>query len=421
MSRQSAKGHREVALKRGVVVVGVTDILARLVVGAFLFGISSLLYGQTSDSGYVKRKVSDTDLQILFSYYSQDGDHSAVTGGEGTERLQVYAPDVNLVHALDESRRLYGSFGVDVVSSASTDNIDFNVSSASSLDARFHLSLGYGEKISGTGLDLVGKGLLSVESDYFSIGGDLRGSYTDRSQLNTFSLGLQGFYDDLRWGRLNPRTDYSPKELVYPAELRFREWYDTHNRTSINIGLNWTHVLNRRMVMSISPGITLQSGLLSTPFHRVYFSDAILPRVENLPDHRVKIPVGIGLNSFIGEEWVLRSSYRFYSDNFGIISHTGNLELPWKLRQSFTLTPFLRIYSQTAADFFRPFKEHTLDETFYSSDYDLSAFTSIKAGLGLRYYPFSSFLNEISMRYSYYWREDGLYAHILDTFFSYDL
>ncbi len=376
---------------------------------------------ESSDSGYAKKKIPETELQVLFSYYTQDGEHSAVTGGEGTENLQVYAPDIRLIHPLDESSRLYASLGVDVVSSASTDNIDFHVSSASSLDGRYHVSLGYGRSFPAAGLELTGKGLFSIESDYLSLGGDLAGSYTDPSQTNTYSISLQGFFDDLRWGRLNPRTKYGPASLVYPQELRYREWYDRHNRTSLNARFTWSRVLNRRMILNISPGITLQHGLLATPFHRVYFQEVFLPKVENLPESRVKIPLGIGLNSFIGGEWVLRSSYRFYWDDFGILSHTGEIEVPWKTNPSLTFTPFLRFYVQTAADFFRPRGEHTLDETFYTSDYDLSAFTSLKTGLGVRYYPFSSFLRELSIRYAYYRRDDGLFAHILSMYFSYDL
>ncbi|MCB0713715.1 MAG: DUF3570 domain-containing protein [Ignavibacteriae bacterium] len=394
-----------------------------------LFGgiLSLLLWGdswlpaQEIDSGYVKKQVSETDLEVLFSYYTQDGEHSAVTGGEGTEHLQVYTPDFRLTHAFDESHRFYASLGVDVISSASTDNIDFHVSSASSLDGRYHMSLGYGQKFPKVGLEVIGKGSVSIESDYFSLGGDLFGSYTDGSQTNTFSLQLQGFFDDLRWGRLNPSTKHSPTKLIYPEELRFREWYNLHDRQSFNASFTWSRVLNRRMILNINPGFSLQQGLLSTPFHRVYFEESFLPKVENLPEQRIKIPLGIGLNSFIGGEWIIRSSYRFYWDDFGILSHTGNIEAPWKVGQSFTLTPFIRFYTQTASDFFQPFGEHSPDEVFYTSDYDLSKFTSIKAGLGVRYYPFASFLKDLSIRYSYYHREDGLYAHILSTYFKYDL
>ena len=45
--------------------------------------------GQKADSIYVKKKLVKTDVQILLSYYTQNGSHSAVTGGNGTEKLHL--------------------------------------------------------------------------------------------------------------------------------------------------------------------------------------------------------------------------------------------------------------------------------------------------------------------------------------------
>jgi hypothetical protein len=64
----------------------------------------------------------------------------------------------------------------------------------------------------------------------------------------------------------------------------------------------------------------------------------------------------------------------------------------------------------------------TIDE-FYTSDYDLSKFTSIKAGLALRYAPFKRVgrritFNEVQLRYSYYRQSNGLYAHIISFAFK---
>ncbi len=49
--------------------------------------------------------------------------------------------------------------------------------------------------------------------------------------------------------------------------------------------------------------------------------------------------------------------------------------------------PFYRYHTQTAADYFAPFKAHSVNETLYTSDYDLSALISHKIGLGVRIAP----------------------------------
>ena len=39
------------------------------------------------ENTYQKKVLESTEVDILMSYYEQDGKHSSVTGGEGTEEL----------------------------------------------------------------------------------------------------------------------------------------------------------------------------------------------------------------------------------------------------------------------------------------------------------------------------------------------
>ncbi len=396
------------------------------VIAALIF-LPALAFAQGvgADTGYVKADVSETDIQAVFSYYTQDGNHSAVTGGEGTEDLQVYSADFSLQHSWDSIHAFSGGLGVDVISSASTDNIDFHVSSASSLDARVHLSLGYGRNFRNLGVEAGLKGSLSMESDYFSRGLDLWGTYSGKGKQFNASFRLQAYFDDLRWGRLSFAHPFKPVKLIYPEELRFKEWESEHNRTSINASLGFSHVINRRLVLGVFPGIAYQYGLLSTPFHRVYFQEFDSPRVEHLPDNRLKVPVGVQLNAFLGRHWILRPYYRFYWDDFGLTAHTANVEAVYKVSPYFSLTTFGRYYLQDGVEYFKPFKEHSSASEFYTSDYDLSDFYSLEFGLGFKYQPLggvfgSSSLQQIALRYGYYQREDGLYSHVLSTFFNFN-
>ena len=94
---------------------------------------------------------------------------------------------------------------------------------------------------------------------------------------------------------------------------------------------------------------------------RIYFGDTenffiedfqLADDVERLPDSRFKIPIGARLNYYLSDRFVLRSYYRFYTDNWGIRSHTVNLEVPVKLSDKFTLYPSYRYYTQTEANYF---------------------------------------------------------------------
>jgi len=371
---------------------------------------------RAGDTTYSKQRVSKTDVQVLFSYYTQQGNHSAVTGGEGTEALQVYAPDITITHQRDSLNTFRINTGVDVITSASTDKIDFVVSSASRVDARTHLSLGYSRLLKRSGIRAGIETGFSIESDYFSVPAGVSASHVNADGSREISASLQAYFDDLRWGRLDP-DHYSPEKLIYPEELRYKEWFDEYRRTSYNLDLSLYQVINERMQFAIFPGLVYQKGLLSTPFHRVYFTDKSL-QVERLPRERWKIPLGIQLNSFVGSRVVLRSYYRFYHDNFGVNAHTFQLEAPVKITPRLTLSPLARFYTQTAARYFRPYMAHELSESYFTSDYDLSSFNSYKAGLGARYVFLKPFLgnysfNEIALRYAFYKRSDGLSAHMI--------
>ncbi|HOX81406.1 MAG TPA: DUF3570 domain-containing protein [Chryseolinea sp.] len=388
-----------------------------VIIGLLAASLTSM--GQRLDSAYKKQVLSKTDVQVLFSFYTQDNDHSAVTGGIGTENLQVYSPQFFINHQRDSFNTVHIDGGVDIISSASTDNIDFVVSSASKVDARGHTNIGYSRLLHDKQNRVGGNLMYSIESDYTSRGAGLNWSKTSADQSRALSANAQVFFDDLRWGRFE---NGKPIKLIYPEELRTKEWFDSHQRNSFNFSFGLYQTLNKRMALGIYPGVSYQTGELATPFHRVYFTDDS-ERVENLPGSRMKIPLGIQLNSFIGSRWILRSYYRFYWDDFGIEAHTLAVESPIKATRVLTFTPFVRLYSQTKANYFKPYKLHDINQQFYTSDYDLSGFTSFKTGIGIRYAPFNAqhyiTFKEVELRYAYYKRSDGLQAHMITTYFSF--
>lgn len=384
-----------------------------------LLAASLAASGQRTDTTYLKKKVASTDVQVLFSYYTQDNNHSAITGGIGTEDLQVYAAQASVDTQRDSTFVFHVDSGIDIISSASTDRIDFVMSSASILDARTHFNAGY-KRLFRNGFAAGVQSGFSFESDYLSLAESFSLSHISPSRSREWSLNFQAFFDDLRWGRLN---NGKPQKLIYPQELRNTAWFDVYRRNSYNLMLGLFQTINRRTSVGIYPGISFQRGLLSTPFHRVYFSDGSL-KVENLPGERWKLPLGVQLNRFAGSRMIIRAYYRFYWDNFGIIAHTFNIETPVKVTHAFTVTPFMRLYTQTEAHYFKPYGQHGAETEYYASDYDLSDFNSVKAGIGFRYaYPSGrkhNLFKAFEMRYARYQRSDGLTAHTITTYIDYN-
>ncbi|GGB18339.1 DUF3570 domain-containing protein [Puia dinghuensis] len=379
---------------------------------------SSQKHNAMPDSLYKKQRISTQEVQVLFSYYAQDGNHSAITGGIGTEWLHVYAPEFTITHRPDSIHTYKLNGGIDVITSASMDKIDFDAGTgASRVSARMHLSPAFSYQPRGSRTTYGVNTGFSIESAYLSIPAGISISHVNKTGTREVSGSVQCYFDDLRYGRL-ALTYHGPLELVYPVELRDTSWFNIYRRYSYNFDFAFYQVINARMQLAIFPEFVLQKGLLSTPYHRVFFNDDHTERVENLPRERTKWPIGLQLNSFVGDRVILRSYYRFYHDNFGINAHTWQLEVPIELTQTLTLAPLARFYMQTAADYFRPDKAADPKERYYTSDYDLSKFTSYKAGVTARYAPRQPlghhfFFDAITVRYSYYRRSDGLYGHTL--------
>jgi hypothetical protein len=92
------------------------------------------------------------------------------------------------------------------------------------------------------------------------------------------------------------------------------------------------------------------------------------------------------------------------------------MELPIKLTPFFSLSPFYRFYSQNAVNYFAPYGQHSPSEKLYTSDYDLSKFTSQFFGTGIRIAPPKGVfgiqhLNSMELRYGHYNRSNGLQSN----------
>ena len=365
------------------------------------------IFGQAQEGYQMKPNEKYTEIDFLSSYYAQDGNNAAVTGGIGTEELTDFANIIVVSVPLDSTQSINATFGLDIYSSASTDNIDNNRSSASSSDARKYGTIGYTKKLLGKGFTYGARVGFSGEYDYTSINGGINLAKEMNNGNTEFAFSAQAFVDN--W------------KLYFPSELRGEVSVPTTSRNSFNAQLTYSQVLNKRLQMSLSVEAIYMDGLLSTPFHRVYFSDAAIPDIERLPSTRLKIPLALRLNYKPSDKLIVRSYYRFYTDDFGIDAHTFNLELPYHINDNWTVAPFFRFHTQSGSDYFLPFAEHKSTDVFYTSDYDLSELNSIKYGLGIAYtplyglargkLPFSKkvfMFNSLLLRVSRYTRDTGL-------------
>ncbi|MBP7306635.1 MAG: DUF3570 domain-containing protein [Saprospiraceae bacterium] len=385
--------------------------------GLALFGLFRVIaQGQDTTSPYKIKTIKIEEINLVSSLYHQEGNNSAVTGGIGTEKLTDVANSLDIkllfqndplkIHTIDLE------VGLDHYSSASSDKIDLNAnSSASSSDNRFYPSLNYTLENKAK-RQTVGVGLSSsTEFDYLSFGGNVSYSKKTKDNAGEFSAKVQVFADQV--------------SLIKPIELRSQgeDGYATAARNTYAATLSYAQIINKNWQILLIADIVKQQGYLSLPFHRVYFDDHSVHQ-ENLPDSRLKLPVAIRSSYFLGDNIIIKAYYRYYTDNWKLSSNTFNIEVPIKLSPFFSLSPFYRFYKQNGAQYFNGFEEHTGTDMFYTSNYDLSDFTSYFAGIGCKFTPLNGVFgikqfNTLEIRYGHYGKSTGMASNILSLNIKY--
>lgn len=418
------------------------------IISVFLLTLTFGFFGKTNaqekNSLYQDRKLKLDEINFVSGYYTQDGEHSSIGGGKGDEALTNISNTIQirlLKNSENFEHRLDFSAAVDHHTSASTkliNNVPNNettniyeakinaktaassgtssVTGASSkfVGWRIYPSLNYFAKNIKKNITYGIGAYYSREFDYQSIGWEISIVKASQNNNSEFSAKAMAFFDqrleilpiELRPINVGKRIS---EENEHETEKNYKLW----NKNSYSINLAYSQIINPRLQISLLADFAYQDGLLSIPYNRVYFTNNTVTN-EKLPMQRLKIPLGIRLNYFLGESFIFRTYYRYFFDDWGIKAHTAQIEIPIKVSPFFSISPFYRYHHQLSNDYFKPYGMHTPGEKYYSSDYDLSRFNSQNIGLNFHYLPLESKLfKNLDFRYSYYKRSEGLSAHNL--------
>lgn len=99
---------------------------------ALLGGYRSFSQEKDSTAVFKKRVLDATEVDFLLSYYKQDGVHSSVSGGMGSEKLTDLASNIVISIPMNADDILTVDAGLSAYTSASSSNINpFNGSGAS--------------------------------------------------------------------------------------------------------------------------------------------------------------------------------------------------------------------------------------------------------------------------------------------------
>ncbi|MBH9552690.1 DUF3570 domain-containing protein [Inhella gelatinilytica] len=273
----------------------------------------------------------------------------------GADRVSVRAPSFQLTTPIGGRWSLGASFIHDAISGASP---QFHTRALTPLrDTRRAGDLSLSHAFENAALTLTGAA--SHEADYRSQGLSLSGTWSTEDRNRSLAWGIGRSWDDIQ-----------------PAVVGLAGG----KKQMIDLHLGITQVLTPRSLVQLSVGHNRAEGFLSDPYKLF----------DVRPEQRRATRVLVRRNDHLPDwESTSRLAYRFYRDSFGIQAHTLSWELEKSLGGGWSLTPALRLYSQTAARFYvevdpaaAPFATQPPEDWRFSSlDQRLSAFGAVTAGL----------------------------------------
>lgn len=222
-------------------------------------------------------------------------------------------------------------------------------------DTRVNVSTSWSQPLSRTLKGSVGLNF-STEYDYVSLG--LNTSLTKESddKNTSYTAGLAYTNDKISavGGTPIPLAAMAPS-----GSTQARDGSD-ETKSTYDLLLGMSQVINRSWIVQANLSLGYSTGYLNDPYKIVtIFDDAAGPTLgdaqsyifENRPDKRFKQSLYLASkNNF--KLGILTTSYRFFTDDWGLSSHTVESSFNYALSKKWHIEPGLRVYKQSAVDFY---------------------------------------------------------------------
>jgi len=305
--------------------------------------------------------------------------------------VQVYSPTFELMKTVSKNWLVGVKLRVDAIAAASI-RFGYSPKVGNSINAQataskkstfqdmryaptFFVTYDDGENAATVG------GYYSTELDY--VGKALFASYTKQLNQGNTVLGIGLSQSADKWSPNNGR--------VLPRD----------NRDERKVDLSVNQLISTTLSLQFVYSYMNSQGFLSSPY--------INNITENYPSTRTGHAFAVKGLKFIDDDNSMNFSYRYYTDDWGIKSHTFGTEWLHDVNNNLMIGLRGRYYTQTAANFTKPIASYTATDTYKASEYRMSAFNSYDIGIPITYKPSEYSPYKFSFSVDYYRTSDNAF------------
>lgn len=203
----------------------------------------------------------------------------------------------------------------------------------------------------------------SIENDYDARYASIGTDFNFNQDSSTIGFTLSASNDEL-----------TPTDAEQANRIPFAE------KSSRSAHIGYTQILTRNLIAQTGLGATRLEGYLSDP----YKAGSIISPQDRRPDERLQYVWTFAFRYFMEPvSTALQFDYRYFTDDWGIDSHTVKAGLERQFGVSLQLGLGLRWYMQSEAGFYEPYAvpQVTPQPEFFSMDYRLSPYGAVSANL----------------------------------------
>jgi hypothetical protein len=285
--------------------------------------------------------------------------------------VEITGPSVLVRKSIGENFSVAANYYIDMVSSAS---VDVETSASPYEDERTQSSLAL-DFLHGKSTYSVGV-VKSDESDYVADTWYANVSHDMFGDLTTISFGYK-----------HGQNEVFRNVKIDGVKVNDPNFADEMESQSFNVSVS--QIITKNLIMIGQYEVITDEGFLRSPYRSVrFFIDPFSQgqQSEVYPNTRSSNSASVRAKYFLPYRAAVDAMYRFYTDTWGVLGHTGELGYVHPLASHWIFEGRLRYYAQTnPADFYQDIFPRADYANFMARDKELATYDAITAGISATY------------------------------------